>query len=101
MILTDINSLSGLSSNKPQRAREEACRQFESIFAYQMLKSMADTVPNDGILESDSGGELYKDLFYMEAAQAMTKGDGLGIARIIQDQLMKLDEKTPAQTDKV
>jgi flagellar protein FlgJ len=101
MILTDINSLSGINSNSPQRAREEACREFESIFAYQMLKSMADTVPEDGILESDSGGKLYKDLFNMEAARAMTRGDGLGIARIIQDQLMNLNEKSPVQADKV
>ena len=100
MILNDIHTLSGITTSNPQRARQEASQQFESIFAYQMLKSMADTIPDGGILEEDSGGKLYKDMFNMQAAQVIGQNEGLGIARIIQEQLLKLDGQKQSTADK-
>lgn len=92
MILTDVNELRGLSSSNPAKAKQEASQQFESIFTYQMLKAMADTVPdNEGILEDDASSKLYKDMFYMEAAKTISQGQGLGIASIAQEQLQKLE----------
>jgi len=93
MILNNVDALVGMQTSNPTRAKKEASQQFESIFAYQMLKSMADTVPEDeGIMEEDSGAKLYKDMFYMEASKTIGQGEGLGIARIVQDQLQQIDK---------
>lgn len=61
----------------PEAAREVA-RQFESLFAQQLLAGMRSTakVPGSGV--SDAGA--YQSLFDQQMAGLMTRGKGLGLA---------------------
>lgn len=65
----------------------DACREFESIFTYMMLKEMKKTVPEDGIIEKSQGTIMFEEMHLEELANDMSKGDnGIGIARMLYDQ---------------
>lgn len=65
----------------------EACREFESIFTYMMLKEMKKTVPDDGLVEKSQGTIMFEEMHLEELANEMSKGDnGIGIARALYDQ---------------
>ena len=59
------------------------------MFLQQVMKSMRDTVPQDGLLNSDSS-RFYTSLLDQQMAQNMaSSGKGIGFARLIEQQLGK------------
>ena len=65
----------------------EACREFESIFTYMMLKEMKKTVPDDGLIEKSQGTIMFEEMHLEELSKEMSKGDnGLGLAQQLYDQ---------------
>lgn len=65
----------------------DACREFESIFTYMMLKEMKNTVPDDDFIEKSQGTAMFEEMHLEELANDMSKGDnGIGIARMLYDQ---------------
>jgi peptidoglycan hydrolase FlgJ len=75
----------GARENDPAAIREVA-RQFESLFARMMIKSMRDAVGKDPIFGS-SQSELYQGMFDDQLAKQMTQGRGLGLADMLMRQL--------------
>jgi peptidoglycan hydrolase FlgJ len=75
----------GARENDPAAIREGA-RQFESLFARMMIKSMRDAVGKDPIFGS-SQSELYQGMFDDQLAKQMTQGRGLGLADMLMRQL--------------
>lgn len=68
-------------------ATQAVARQFETMFLQMVMKSMRDTVPQDGLLNSDQS-RFYTGLFDQQLAQNLsTSGGGLGFARLIEQQL--------------
>ena len=49
-----LNSLKRASNDSPEAIRAVA-RQFEAVLMNMMLKSMRDTVPQDGVTNSEQG----------------------------------------------
>lgn len=79
----------------PQAGLKAAAQQFETLFLQMVLKSMRDTVPSDGLLQSDQT-RFYNSLLDQQMAQNMaTSGNGVGFARLIEQQL----GRQYAQTD--
>lgn len=71
----------------PQQGLKAAAQQFETMFLQMVLKSMRDTVPQDGLLASDQS-RFYTGLLDQQMAQNIsTTGGGLGFARLIEQQL--------------
>jgi flagellar protein FlgJ len=71
----------------PQAGLKAAAQQFETLFLQMVLKSMRDTVPSDGLLQSDQT-RFYNSLLDQQMAQNMaTSGNGVGFARLIEQQL--------------
>lgn len=75
-----------LKSPTPETAREVA-RQFESLFVAQMLKSMRAATPGDALL-GGAGESQYRQLMDTQLAQEVSRGRGLGLAPIIERQLL-------------
>ena len=70
----------------------DACKQFESYFVEQMYKQMMATVPEDP-LDSGTNSTLvdyYKDNLIKEYASQTTEQEGLGLAKMLYEQ-MKLN----------
>jgi flagellar protein FlgJ len=71
----------------PKAGLQGAAKQFEAMFLQMVLKSMRDTVPNDGLMHSDQT-RFYNGLLDQQMAQNLAgSSQGVGFARLIEEQL--------------
>lgn len=88
---TDFQALNDLKrqarANDPAAVRETA-RQFETLFARMMLKSMREASMGDELFDSQES-QMYRGMFDDQMALELTKGRGLGIADMMVQQLMR------------
>lgn len=69
---------------------KKACQDFESIFTYYLLKTMRQTVPKGTGVGSMSGKETYNMIMDQKVAEDLSrKGNGLGLQKILFEQLTK------------
>jgi flagellar protein FlgJ len=80
-----VAALRQTSRENPQSAIRETARQFEALLLNVMMKSMRDTVGQDGMFDSEQT-RLYTSLLDQQLAQAMSKR-GIGIAAQLERQL--------------
>lgn len=79
----------------------DACKQFESYFVEQMYKQMMATVPEDPL---DTGTnsvlvDYYKDNLIKEYASQTTEQEGLGLAKMLYEQMKRNIGQTPEEID--
>lgn len=79
---------------KKKKAEEQrlkkACADFESIFAYNLIKSMRKNIPSGGIISKSSGRENWEMMLDQHVAQALSqKGQGLGMQTVLYNQMKK------------
>jgi flagellar protein FlgJ len=73
-------------------------RQFETLFTQMMLKSMRSASLGSGILDSEQSKQ-YRDLADSQLAMSLsTRGNGLGIAKMLERQLLGHDVKDADST---
>ena len=71
----------------PKEGLKAASQQFETLFLQMVMKSMRDSVPQDGLLNSDQS-RFYTGLLDQQMAQNLsTSGKGIGFAKLIEQQL--------------
>ena len=74
---------------------KKACADFESLFIYQLLKTMRQTVP-----KSQTGfGSFAKDTYTMMMDQKLAEkiaaeGEGVGLQKVLYDQLTRAYKQT-------
>ena len=79
--------LRGEFAKNPKEGLKAAAQQFETLFLQMVMKSMRDTVPDDGMLSSDQS-KFYTSLLDQQMAQTLaTSGKGVGFAKLIEQQL--------------
>ena len=61
---------------------------FQSLFVEMMLKSMRETVNKDKLTGGGQGEEVYGSLLDREYASAVSRRGGLGLAEMIERQLL-------------
>ena len=67
---------------------KKACADFESIFTYQMIKTMRQTVPKNQMGFGNFGKDTYTMMMDQKLAETIaTKGDGMGLQKVLYDQL--------------
>lgn len=71
--------------DSPETIRAVA-RQFESLFARMLIKSMRETSFGDGLMDSEQS-EFYRDMFDQQLAAELSEGRGLGLADMLVRQL--------------
>ncbi len=80
-------------------AIKAAAQQFEALFLQQMLKAMRDATPQDGLFDSDQT-RMYQSLLDQQLAQVMaTRGNGMGLAAIIEKQMLRQGAEPQAYPD--
>jgi flagellar protein FlgJ len=82
------------TDEKPLSEREKklkkACSDFEAILFYQLLKTMRQTIPKSGLLSGSYGKDTYEMMFDQKIADDLAKkGQGLGLQKILYNQLAK------------
>jgi flagellar protein FlgJ len=77
---------------------KQAAQQFESMFLQMVMKSMRDTVPQDGLLDNDQS-RMFVSLLDQQMAQNISgSGRGIGLAKLIEEQLGRnLPVQAPGQ----
>ncbi len=84
---------------KDDKELRQLANQFESIFMNQLMKSMRETLPKDGMLSSFSV-DMYEQMFDQEVAGEMSKGKGMGLADVLYTQLSRMNaEKSVEDVD--
>ena len=76
---------SGAAHNDPA-AIHQVAKQFESLFARMMIKSMRDAIGKDPIFGSDQA-QTYQGMFDDQLSLQLTQGKGLGLADMLTRQL--------------
>ena len=81
----------------------EAATQFEGVFMNMVMNAMQDTVPKDSIFGQESAGqEMWQGMLNDERSQAIAQNGGLGIGRMLEDQMRSQvlsDAKQEAHVD--
>ncbi|MFP4071740.1 MAG: peptidoglycan DD-metalloendopeptidase family protein [Desulfovibrionales bacterium] len=75
-----------------EKALMESCQGFETIFLSKLWQQMRSTIPKEGFLHGKQE-EFYLSMFDHEIARKMAEGQGMGIGRMMFEQLKeRLDE---------
>lgn len=83
-----LDALRRNARNHDPAAVRAVAKQFESLFARMLIKSMRDAVGRDPIFGSDQS-EAYESMFDDQLSLELTKGHGLGLADMLVRQLQK------------
>lgn len=67
----------------------EACKDFESLFVQQVLKSMRKTVSKSDFFGGGPGGEIFESLFDQELSRSITNREGFGLGKILYQQMIQ------------
>ena len=69
---------------------KKACKDFEAIFTYYLLKTMRQTIPKGSNLSSLSGKDTYNMMMDQKVAEQLSsQGNGLGLQKMLFEQLTK------------
>lgn len=86
--LADVRALRAQARQDAPAALEAVAQQFEALFIGMMLDSMrAATITSD--LSGSGELELYQQMFDREVATSLAAGGGLGLGRLIVEQLSR------------
>ena len=75
------------------KALRESSRQFETLFVSEMLKAMRKAVPDGGLIEKNSGTEMFQEMLDGEMAKSAASGKGLGLGEAMFNQMHDLIDK--------
>lgn len=77
---------------------KKACTDFESIFTYQLLKTMRKTIPENKTGMNNYGKDTYTMMMDQKLAENISeKGDGLGLKKVLFEQLTKTNTGATSQ----
>jgi len=84
-----------LTSNEEKEFRDrklrKACQDFESVFTYQLLRSMRRTIEKCDLFHGGTGEEVYETLLDQELAKSMAGNEDRGLAELLYQQLRRRD----------
>jgi len=73
-----------------EKKLRQACRDFESIFVYNLFKEMRKGIPHSGFLPSAPGKETFQMMFDQKVAEELSgKGEGIGLQKMLYEQLRR------------
>lgn len=90
------NTLDEAVKKQDQKALQDACKQFEAYFMQQMLKEMRSTIQRSDFIAENRGEEIFTEMLDEEYSKEASKGGGIGLAKMLYEQLSKT-ESIPVQ----
>ncbi len=80
------NTLRPPDLEQQKKKLRKACKDFEAVFTYQMLKSMRNTVQKCDLFHGGQGEEVYQSLLDMELSKKMADLGPGSLTRLLYDQ---------------
>jgi len=85
-------------SEEELKKLKKACADFESMFTYQLLKTMRKTIPENKTGMNNYGKDTYTMIMDQKLAESISaKGVGLGLQKVLYEQLTKGNSKAMPQ----
>lgn len=75
--------------NQRDEALKKACRDFESVFTYQLLKSMRSTIDKCDLFHGGQGEEIYESLLDQELSKKIAGGGSNSLSEFLYRQLKR------------
>jgi flagellar protein FlgJ len=83
-----IDNVKDSAKLKEKQELKEACDGFEAIFLKTVMKSMRDTLPEDGLFKSSNEMDIYKSMHDEHLSEQISQGDNsVGISEFLYRQL--------------
>jgi Rod binding domain-containing protein len=89
-MINGIDTLYHLKGSNPQKALDKVCKEFESFFAYQLLKVMGDSIPDGGLFEKSVASDMYRDMLFQNVSEAVGETGALGISKVLKNNVKAL-----------
>ncbi len=93
-----LTTLKAAARDKDAAALRETARQFESLFTRMLLKSMREASLGEGMGESEQT-QFYQDMYDQQLAVELSRGDGIGLAQKLVEQLTRAGAVQSAAPD--
>ena len=79
-----IQEKSNITSTEDRTAElKKVCKDFESIFVAQILKTMRSSIEKSGMFEENTGADIYQSMFDMELSKKIADANGIGLADML------------------
>ncbi|MBW1672322.1 MAG: rod-binding protein [Deltaproteobacteria bacterium] len=85
--ITVNQSLMGSHKDAWNNRLKRTCTEFESIFITYMLKSMRNTLVEDGLFGKTNEAKIVKSMFDEKLALGIARGGGIGLGRMLFEEL--------------
>jgi peptidoglycan hydrolase FlgJ len=87
--ITGVNPL-----EQRNKSLEKACKDFESVFTYEMLKSMRKTIDKCELFHGGQGEEIYESLLDQELSKSVSGYGSNSLSELLYQQLSRLDSSS-------
>lgn len=93
--ITADPSTPGQTTDPAQEKKlKKACADFEAMLVFQLLKTMRQSAPRNGFLKPSQGQETYEMMLDQKIAEELAnKGGGLGLQKMLYNQMMQRNPK--------
>lgn len=79
--------LDTIQTEKDKEKLKEACRDLEAVFVGMVFEGMRSTVLREGLIPESYGEKIFQSMLDQELAKKASSGEGLGISRMLYQQL--------------
>ncbi|MGR3292739.1 MAG: rod-binding protein [Candidatus Scalindua sp.] len=88
-------TINGLKNNQKSSSYElqKAAQDFEAVLLNMVLKAMWKTVPKSDLFEKNSATQIYEGLMHSSLSEEMARNGGMGIAKVLAQQLRREQRK--------
>jgi Rod binding domain-containing protein len=86
-MINGISDLYQLKQLSPEKALNQACREFEAIFAHQLMKVMGDTVQKGGLYDEGLASDIYRDMLFEAIGNKVAESGMLGIGSVLKQRM--------------
>lgn len=74
----------------PEKKLKKVCADFEAMLAFQMIKTMRQSVPRNGFLKPSQAQQTYEMMLDQKMAEELAgKGGGLGLQKLLYNQMTR------------
>lgn len=75
------------ATQKAKAGLAAACKQMESLFVQEMIKSMRKAVTQSELFHGGRAEEIYTSLYDQQISQEIAESEGIGLYRMLYEQL--------------
>lgn len=86
------NRLPSINPNAMPEKIREAAKQFEAVFANQMLEPMFENLSTDGMFGGGHAESIYRSFLVKEIGEQVAESGGFGIADAVAREMLAIQE---------